>query len=295
LGMFSFDMIISLIAGIGLMGFAVGLKLLSFKDAPLDWLIAVVIVSGYVLNASTMIFTLIAGSKASVLSLFAACLVFASAAASALFNLLLYPRDGSWPVALSLIPFFAQGRALYILLAYQRFSAEVMDSLLLMFAVGTVFLIFALVMAEKDEVLQFCVRMLHDSEKAPTLIDQEALPEGGELGHEAAAAAAAASVYEDSSLNGLDLTAPTSSSLHKMTGAATNDVEEPLLGAADNPTTTTMTTTINAEVGRDLRKERERAANYVRSQDEARATLSTEKRQQLRREPSFDANPLQLI
>jgi hypothetical protein len=74
-------MLISVSSGVALIGFAKLANLLSFKDAPFDWLVAIIVVSAYVLNASTMVFTLVAGSRASVLSLFAACLVFSSAAA----------------------------------------------------------------------------------------------------------------------------------------------------------------------------------------------------------------------
>jgi hypothetical protein len=44
---------------------------------------------------------------------------------ASLFNLLIYRADGSWPTALSLIPFLAQGRALYIVLVYKTESDEV--------------------------------------------------------------------------------------------------------------------------------------------------------------------------
>jgi hypothetical protein len=67
LGMFAFDMIISLVAGVALIGFAVGLKMLSFDGAPYGLLIAVVVLSGYALNAATMLLTLLAGARAQVL------------------------------------------------------------------------------------------------------------------------------------------------------------------------------------------------------------------------------------
>ena len=80
LGMFLFDMIISLGAGIALLAFAVGLKLLNFKDAPIGLLAAIVVMSSYAFNATTLLATLLAGKKASVLSLAAACMTIGFAA-----------------------------------------------------------------------------------------------------------------------------------------------------------------------------------------------------------------------
>ena len=80
LGMFAFDMIISLVSGVALLAFAVGLQLLNFKDAPIDLLVAIVILSAYAVNASTLLISMLAGSKASILSLLAACLTIGFAA-----------------------------------------------------------------------------------------------------------------------------------------------------------------------------------------------------------------------
>jgi hypothetical protein len=78
--MFLFDMAISLIAGIALLVFAVGVGLLNFKNAPIDLLVAIVVLSSYAFNACTLLISMLAGSKASVLSLLAACLTIAFAA-----------------------------------------------------------------------------------------------------------------------------------------------------------------------------------------------------------------------
>ena len=80
LGMFCFDMIISLIAGIALLAFAVGLELLNFKDAPIDLLAAIVVLSAYAFNACTLLISMMASTKAAILSLLAACLTIAFAA-----------------------------------------------------------------------------------------------------------------------------------------------------------------------------------------------------------------------
>ena len=78
--MFLFDMIISLVAGIALLAFAVGLGLLNFKDAPIGLLIAIVILSAYAFNATTLLLSMLAGKRATMLSLLAACLTIGFAA-----------------------------------------------------------------------------------------------------------------------------------------------------------------------------------------------------------------------
>jgi hypothetical protein len=77
--MFLFDFCISLASGVALLAFAVGLGLLNFKDAPIDWLVAIVVLSSYAFCACTLLISMLAGSKASVLSLLAACLTIAFA------------------------------------------------------------------------------------------------------------------------------------------------------------------------------------------------------------------------
>jgi hypothetical protein len=71
---------------------------------------------------------------------------------AALLNNLVYPHDGDWPLALSLLPFLAQGRALYIILVYHTNSPEVSGSLLLLFAVGSITLIAASLIAEHGSI-----------------------------------------------------------------------------------------------------------------------------------------------
>lgn len=58
-------------------------------------------------------------------------------------------------MALSLFPFLAQGRALYIVLVYHTSSPEVSGSLLLLFGVGTVILITVLLMDEHASILPY--------------------------------------------------------------------------------------------------------------------------------------------
>jgi hypothetical protein len=78
--MFLFDFLLSLVVGVALLAFAVGLELLNFKDAPIDLLVAIVVLSAYAFNASTLLLSLGTGKRASEMSLLAACLTIAFAA-----------------------------------------------------------------------------------------------------------------------------------------------------------------------------------------------------------------------
>ena len=75
-------------------------------------------------------------------------------------NQFLYPNDGDWPIALSILPFLAQGRALYVVLVYHRTSPEVDDSLLLLFAFGTITLIIAFALDEQANVLPYILKAI---------------------------------------------------------------------------------------------------------------------------------------
>lgn len=86
--MFLFDMVISLASGVALLAFAVGLGLLNFKNAPVDLLVAIVVLSSYAFCACTLLIAMLAGSKASMLSLLAACLTIGFAVIGTLTNLL---------------------------------------------------------------------------------------------------------------------------------------------------------------------------------------------------------------
>jgi hypothetical protein len=77
--MFLFDFLIALVAGIALLAFAVGLGLLNFKNAPIDLLVAIVVMSAYAFSACTLLISMLAGRKASMLSLLSACLTIAFA------------------------------------------------------------------------------------------------------------------------------------------------------------------------------------------------------------------------
>lgn len=110
LGMFGFDMVISIISGVAMVGFAVGLELSQFDGAPVGYLIAVVILSAWALNAGIQLLVRVLGKRAAILPLIAPCALIAATAGVSLTNILVYPDEGDWPSALSIIPFFAQVR-----------------------------------------------------------------------------------------------------------------------------------------------------------------------------------------
>ena len=72
---------------------------------------------------------------------------------------MVFPNDGDWPLALSLLPFLAQGRALYIVLVYHTSSPEVSGSLLLLFGVGTVILLVAFAIDERESILPHLAKL----------------------------------------------------------------------------------------------------------------------------------------
>lgn len=137
-GMFVFDMLISIMSGTLMIVFAVELELSRFKGAPIGYLVAIVVLSGWALNSMSVLATQLLGKHSSVLTMVAPCLCIATAVAVSLVNIMVYPNDGDFQSALSLIPFFAQGRALYIILVYHRTSEEVDIALTFLFLFGAV-------------------------------------------------------------------------------------------------------------------------------------------------------------
>jgi hypothetical protein len=151
-GMFLFDMTISILSGIGMIVFAVMLKLSRFEGAPVGYLVTIVITSAVALNGGAQLLVIVSRKKASVLPLMAPCLMVASVVTSSLLNILVYPNDGDWKWPLSFYPFLAQGRALYIILVYHRGTPEVDVSIILMVLFGVVALLLSFVLEMENEV-----------------------------------------------------------------------------------------------------------------------------------------------
>ena len=151
-GMLIFDMTISIMSGVGMVLFAVLLKLSRFEGAPVGYLVTIVITSAFALNGGAQLLVILSRKKASVLPLLAPCLMVASVVTSSLLNILVYPSDGEWKWPLSLYPFLGQGRALYIILVYHRGTAEVDVSIALMVVFGAVALVVSFVLEMENEL-----------------------------------------------------------------------------------------------------------------------------------------------
>mmetsp|Transcript_32 Transcript_32/g.58 ORF Transcript_32/g.58 Transcript_32/m.58 type:complete len:1981 (-) Transcript_32:168-6110(-) len=145
-GMFFFDMVVSVLSGIAMLVFAVEMKLSQFKGAPVGYLVAVVLLSAFALNAGALLMVQLLGKRSSILPMIAPCFCIGMTAATSLLNVFLFQDDGEWPWYLSIIPFFAQGRALYIILVYHRTSNEVDTALALLtlFGLGCLILVYIL-------------------------------------------------------------------------------------------------------------------------------------------------------
>jgi ABC-type multidrug transport system ATPase subunit len=137
-GMFLFDMMISVFSGIAMVVFAVVLNLSQFKGAPIGDLVAIVLLSAWALNALALLMVQLLGKKATILPLLAPCLCVIATALTSLLTVFLYPNDGDWPWGLSLIPFLAQGRALYIILVYHQSSDEVVTAYIFLIFFGLI-------------------------------------------------------------------------------------------------------------------------------------------------------------
>ena len=72
----------------------------------------------------------------------------------------MYPNEGDWPIALSILPFLAQGRALYIVLVHHKATPDVNHSLLLLFAFGTITLLIAFAIDERGSIFPYIMKQI---------------------------------------------------------------------------------------------------------------------------------------
>jgi hypothetical protein len=175
-GMFLFDMAVSVVSGVGMIVFAVLLGLSRFDGAPVGYLVAIVVFSAMALNGGAQLMVILSRKKATVLPLLAPCLMVASVVISSLLNILVYPDDGDWKWPLSLYPFLAQGRALYLLLVYHRGTPEVDLALVLMalFGIGSLALTFVLEMeSELRLVLSNWIASLRGQKQKSPACDED--------------------------------------------------------------------------------------------------------------------------
>jgi hypothetical protein len=136
LGMFLFDNLVQIITGVLMIIMSTELNIKSFSEAPLGGLIVTVCLSSFALNAMSLVIVRILNKYSSILPLMAPCLCIISTVSITLINIIVYPDDGDWPWYMSIYPFFAQGRALYILLVYQDISSDVIEIFITLFLFG---------------------------------------------------------------------------------------------------------------------------------------------------------------
>ena len=146
LGMYSTDMLIACVFSVGAMVGAVELNFSRFKNAPLAFLVLTAVLSAHALNCFAILLVQVYSNRSTLLSLMSAVFSVASTIGSLLLIVIKYPNDGDWPNALSLIPFFAQSRCVYILLVYHKVTDEVSIALTLLFAFGIACMVTSLVL-----------------------------------------------------------------------------------------------------------------------------------------------------
>lgn len=91
-GMFLFDMILSVTLGFVMVGVAKGMGMFQYKDAPIGYLLAVVIWSAYAINAFALVMVRLSPKHAGILSLVASCMSMGSAVTAGLLSQILYPK-----------------------------------------------------------------------------------------------------------------------------------------------------------------------------------------------------------
>ena len=116
---------------------AVKLKLSIFTNAPLDYLIATAILSAHAFSGMGMLMVRWGPQNARLATVVSTVLSLGLSIGSMLLIFIYYTLlNNPWPNALSLIPWFAQSRAVYNLLNNGRVDEQVSTALGLLFVVG---------------------------------------------------------------------------------------------------------------------------------------------------------------
>lgn len=137
-GMYMFDTILQSVISVITMIVAVELKLSQFNNAPLGYLIITAILSAHAFSGMGMLLVRL-GPKSSRLTTTISYVFSLALSVGSMLLIFLYfeANNKTWPNALSLIPWFAQSRAVYKLLMYHKTDKEVDTALGLLFFVGT--------------------------------------------------------------------------------------------------------------------------------------------------------------
>lgn len=155
-------------------------------------------------------------------------------------------------MALSILPFLAQGRALYIVLVYHASTAEVTGSLLLMFGVGSIVLILAFLIDEHGSIGPAIAKFTGQTTTPVEVDDEDVFPAHGDGTPKEVASAG--QIVNESRISSVELA---------QGGFGTI-----------NPVSVVPQAEIRRELDEDLRREKVRAALYVRCKTAAdRAAL----------------------
>lgn len=141
-------------------------------------------------------------------------------------------------MALSILPFLAQGRALYIVLVYHQSSPEVSGSLLLLFGVGSIILIAAFLLDEQASIAPALAKLLGS---------KDPVDDGAPELRDAREVAPLVTIVGEPTDSAIDMTSPKS-------------IKNPVNGIA-------APGKIRAELDEDLHRERRRAEQYVRNKE----------------------------
>lgn len=161
LGMFLFDNLVQIVTGSLMIIMSTELNIKSFSEAPIGGLILTICLSSFALNSMSLVMVRILNKYSSILPLMAPCLCIVSTVAITLINILVYPNDGDWPWYMSIYPFFAQGRALYILLVFQVVSSDVIEIFVTFFLFG-LFCLFTTYLMEMEQPFNIITGFVKD-------------------------------------------------------------------------------------------------------------------------------------
>lgn len=106
-GMLFYDTLISVILSIAMVLLVVYLDISLFATAPAGLLILICIVSCYAINSLALVIMQLS-FNAKLVALVSSMAAVAASVAACLIIIILYEKPGEWPLALSIIPFFAQ-------------------------------------------------------------------------------------------------------------------------------------------------------------------------------------------
>lgn len=135
-GMYTFDVATQTILSAIAIAVAVYMDLSVFHDAPGGALLFTALLSAHAVTSIGLLFIQVSPSNSRLCSLLAASVSIFSTVFSVLLNIFYYRDEGQYPGLYYMIPFFAQTRAVYLLLVYHTTTHEVVLCWLGLFFTG---------------------------------------------------------------------------------------------------------------------------------------------------------------